>query len=47
MIIGCIMAIILSLLLATALLNMIVLGSIVGLLFGYFVYEIYSKTEEK
>ncbi len=40
MIIGCIVAIILSLLLATALLNMIVLGSAFGLLFGYFASRI-------
>lgn len=46
-IIGCIVAIILSLFLSISLLNMIVLGSAFGLLFGYFAYEIYSKTEEK
>ena len=42
MIIGCIVAIILNLFLSTSLLDMIVLGSAFGLLFGYFVYEIYS-----
>jgi len=47
MIIGCIVAILLSLFLSTSLLEMISLGSAVGLLFGYFAYEIYSRIEEK
>lgn len=47
MIIGCIVAILLSLFWSISLLAMIGLGSGVGLLFGYFAYELYSSLEEK
>lgn len=47
MIIGCIVGLLLSLFLSNSLLAMISLGSAVGLLFGYFAYEIYSRMEEK
>lgn len=45
MLIGCIVGILLSLFFSTSLIAMIGLGSAVGLLFGYFAYEFYSKTE--
>ncbi|GGJ77543.1 hypothetical protein [Virgibacillus salexigens] len=46
MMIGCIVAILLSMVLPFSLLSIIPWGAGVGLLFGYFAYEIYSKMEE-
>src|SRR5690606_6971590 len=46
MMIGCAVAVLLSILLPFSLLSTIGLGAGIGLLFGYFAYEIYSKKEE-
>ncbi len=46
MMIGCAIAILLGMFLPFSLLYTIALGAGIGLLFGYFAYEIYSKKEE-
>lgn len=45
MLIGCVVGILLSLFSSISLLSAIGLGAGIGLLFGYFAYEIYSKKE--
>ncbi|MFZ4453607.1 hypothetical protein [Salibacterium aidingense] len=44
---GCIAAVLFSMFSRVSLLSIIALGAGIGLLFGYFAYEIYSKKEEK
>lgn len=46
MMIGCIVAVLLSIFFPITLLSTIAWGAGVGLLFGYFAYEIYNKKEE-
>ncbi|GAA0603358.1 hypothetical protein GCM10009001_20400 [Virgibacillus siamensis] len=46
MMIGCAVAVLLSIFAPISLLSTIAWGPGVGLLFGYFAYEIYSKKEE-
>lgn len=46
MMIGCAVAVLLSIFVPFSLLSTIGLGAGIGLLFGYFAYEIYSKKEE-
>lgn len=46
MILGCIVAILISIIFSIPLLSTISLGSAVGLLFGYLAYEIYDKMDE-
>ena len=46
MMIGCAVAILLSIFFPITLLSTIGLGAGIGLLFGYFAYEIYSNKEE-
>ncbi|GAB3069194.1 hypothetical protein [Virgibacillus ainsalahensis] len=46
MMIGCIVSVLLSMFFPISLLSTIAWGAGVGLLFGYFAYEIYSKKEE-
>ncbi|MGM8216268.1 hypothetical protein ACLIA0_11920 [Bacillaceae bacterium W0354] len=46
MMVGCMVAILLSVFLSIPLLSTMVWGAGIGLLFGYFAYEIYSKTDE-
>ncbi|MFD2211248.1 hypothetical protein ACFSMW_16185 [Virgibacillus halophilus] len=46
MMMGCAMAILLSIFLSISLLPAIAWGAGIGLLFGYFAYEMYSKKEE-
>ncbi|MGN8645066.1 hypothetical protein ACTNEO_03110 [Gracilibacillus sp. HCP3S3_G5_1] len=46
MIIGCAVGILISMFFSISLLSTIGLGAGIGLLFGYFAYEIYSKKEE-
>ena len=46
MIIGCAVAVLLSLFSPISLLSTIAWGPGLGLLFGYFAYEVYSKKEE-
>lgn len=46
MVIGCAGAVLLSIFLPISLLTTFGLGAGIGLLFGYFAYEIYSKKEE-
>lgn len=43
---GCIVAVLLSIFLPISLLTIFPWGAGIGLLFGYFAYEIYSKKEE-
>ncbi|MBM7601023.1 hypothetical protein JOC34_003444 [Virgibacillus halotolerans] len=46
MMIGCAVAVLLSIIFPIPLLSTIVWGPGIGLLFGYFAYEIYSKKEK-
>ncbi|ALX50668.1 hypothetical protein [Lentibacillus amyloliquefaciens] len=46
MVIGCAVAVLLSIFFPISLLTTIGLGAGIGLLFGYFAYEIYSKEAE-
>ena len=46
MLFGCAVGVILSTLSPFPLLSTLIYGSGIGLLFGYFAYEIYSKKEE-
>lgn len=46
MLIGCAIAILISLFLPISLLSIIGLGAGIGLLFGYLAYEVYSKKRE-
>lgn len=46
MMVGCVISILLSIFFSTPLLSTIGLGAGIGLLFGYFAYEIYSKKGE-
>jgi len=46
MMVGCVVAVLLSIFFPISLSSSIGLGPGIGLLFGYFAYEIYSKMEE-